>query len=111
MSLITKEDISKQSVKDIAEDICNTMSEYTHKFQGTCTGTLTGHIEGITCLVDLPDGLFASGSWDNTIKIWDIKKRCVKTLIGHSNYITSLVVLPDGSVKISKLSVFLISSI
>ncbi len=38
-----------------------------------------------------------SGSYDNTIKIWDLKSgRCLKTIQAHNGYIYSLQLLPSG---------------
>ncbi|OUL37177.1 hypothetical protein BV372_03540, partial [Nostoc sp. T09] len=45
-----------------------------------------------------PDGQkLASGSGDNTIKIWDISTgKAIKTLTGHSSAVNSVVFSPDG---------------
>jgi len=37
------------------------------------------------------DGHLISGSWDHTIKIWDLNSRkCIRTLEGHTDHVTSL---------------------
>ncbi|WP_330926814.1 WD40 repeat domain-containing protein [Candidatus Sororendozoicomonas aggregata] len=62
--------------------------------------TLTGHKGCVTSLLVLPDGRLVSGSYDKTIKIWDLSKpqghRCVAILTGHSGEVLALTLLPDG---------------
>lgn len=58
--------------------------------------TLSGHNDVVSALANIDGERIASGSFDNTIKIWDLKtKQCVKTLRGHQNSIYELVSL-DG---------------
>jgi WD40 repeat protein len=46
------------------------------------------HTGRINCLIQLSNGKIASGSQDNTIKIWDIeKKEAIYTLKGHTSII------------------------
>jgi WD40 repeat protein len=53
---------------------------------------LKGHKNTILSLLELQDGRLASGSADNSIKIWDIKKHyCHITLNGHENAVSSLI--------------------
>ena len=59
--------------------------------------TLTGHGSTVHALAVLPDGLLASGSRDNSIKLWDLDTgSCAATLVSHSDSVFALAVLPDG---------------
>ena len=57
---------------------------------------LSGHNKEVRCLALLPDGRLCSGSYDKTIKIWNMSiGQCEMTLIGHTNCVLSLDVLSD----------------
>ncbi|KAK3341839.1 WD40-repeat-containing domain protein [Lasiosphaeria hispida] len=61
--------------------------------------TLIGHKLEVQSVAFLGDGSrLASGSSDQTIKIWDtITGECVRTLTGHGNYVYSVAFSGDGS--------------
>jgi WD40 repeat protein/SpoVK/Ycf46/Vps4 family AAA+-type ATPase len=47
---------------------------------------------------NLPDGLLASGSFDQTIRLWDVHTgKLLKTLQGHTNMVKSVTFSPDGT--------------
>ena len=60
--------------------------------------TLTGHSSSVWSVAFSPDGkTLASGSWDNSIIIWDLatgKKKL--TLTGHSSNVRSVAFSPNG---------------
>ncbi|KAH8912125.1 WD40 repeat-like protein [Coniochaeta sp. PMI_546] len=63
-----------------------------------CTQTLEGHGNLVMCLASAPDGrTVASGSYNGTIKIWDISTgTCMQTLEGHDDGVLCLAFTPDG---------------
>ena len=64
--------------------------------------TLTGHTDGffdaVTSVAFSPDGqTLASGSWDETIRLWDVATgQHKKTLTGHTDKLYSVAFSPDG---------------
>jgi WD40 repeat protein/uncharacterized caspase-like protein len=57
----------------------------------------TGHTEMVFSVAFSPDGrTLASGSADNTIKLWDVASgRELRDLAGHTGYVTSVAISPD----------------
>jgi len=64
---------------------------------GVETARLEGHTNWVTALCVLPDGRLASGSYDHTIRLWDLETG-VETacLDGQPGSVSALCVLPDG---------------
>ena len=47
---------------------------------------MVGHQDKIRVLSVTHDGLLASGSDDNTIKLWNLQtEHCIRTIIGHDD--------------------------
>ncbi len=68
---------------------------------------LQGHTSFIHSLAFSPDGkLLASGSWDTTIQLWDVKsQRCLgEPLQGHTKHVNSVAFSPDGTILASRSS-------
>ena len=47
-------------------------------FQSRESFTMPGHTHGVTCLARLSDDVIVSGSYDGTVRIWDLKSRSVR---------------------------------
>ncbi|MBN8574768.1 MAG: hypothetical protein J0M05_12715, partial [Candidatus Kapabacteria bacterium] len=60
--------------------------------------TLTGHASSVRSVAFSPDGSrIASGSSDETIKIWDVSTgKELRTLTGHTGWVNSVAFSPDG---------------
>jgi len=59
--------------------------------------TLEGHTHFVSSLAVLADGRVASGSWDQTIRLWNPASGvCEATLDGHTSAVFALAVLADG---------------
>ncbi|MGZ3632882.1 MAG: WD40 repeat domain-containing protein [Parachlamydiaceae bacterium] len=72
--------------------------------QMECVKTLNGYINGHTgwvhALAPLGDGTLASGSFDYTVKVWDLQSgSCLQTLEGHTNSARALASLADGTLE------------
>src|SRR6266498_1842040 len=63
----------------------------------------TGHSNNVSSVAFSPDGkTLASGSWDNTIKLWEVATgHELRALTGHSSYVTSVAFSPNGKILAS----------
>ncbi|WP_271254809.1 NACHT and WD repeat domain-containing protein [Pseudanabaena sp. Chao 1811] len=58
---------------------------------------LEGHRSGVRSVAFSPDGkTIASGSYDKSIKLWNLEGKELSTLTGHSNWVRSVAFSPDG---------------
>jgi len=59
--------------------------------------TLLGHTDIVTSIAYSPDGgNIASGSWDNSVKVWDVMSGVITATLKHSNHVDSVTYSPDG---------------
>ncbi len=68
---------------------------------GDFRGKVAGHTGQVRCLAFKPNSyLLASGSYDNTIRLWDVRDNNnllhVRTLRGHTSRVYSVAWSPDG---------------
>lgn len=65
--------------------------------------TLSGHTGEVNTIAFSPDGQqFASGSDDQTIKIWNLNQRQeLSTLKGHTNWVYSVAISPNSQTLVS----------
>jgi WD40 repeat protein len=65
--------------------------------------SLKAHIWNVSAIAFSPDGQnLISGSFDQTIRIWDIKTRKIKaTLDGHDDGVNAVAISPDGKIIVS----------
>jgi WD40 repeat protein/tRNA A-37 threonylcarbamoyl transferase component Bud32 len=63
-----------------------------------CISTLKGHSKDVNSVVFSPDSqMLASGSGDNTIKLWDLRtQKEIATLSEHTNAVSSVTFSLDG---------------
>ncbi|KAI1003953.1 putative E3 ubiquitin ligase complex SCF subunit [Podosphaera aphanis] len=74
--------------KDVYKDRFQVGSNW--KYGRYSTKIFKGHTNGVTCL-QLGDNILATGSYDSTIKIWNIDTgECIRTLVGHTCGIRAL---------------------
>ena len=60
-------------------------------------GYFSGHKEPICCLCAISNKILASGSYDWTIKIWNIEDRSImSTLSGHTEKVSALCYVKEG---------------
>ena len=60
---------------------------------------LTGHTSSVESVSFSSDGqTLASGSWDNTVRVWDVNTgKHLRTLEGHTLWVNSVSFSPDGN--------------
>jgi len=64
--------------------------------------TLNGHRESVSAVSFSPDGKFiASGSVDQTLKLWNRDGTLVKTFYGHRERVSAVSFSPDGQLIVS----------
>jgi len=61
-----------------------------------CKRTLEGHTKGVKCLVLLDDDRVASGSYDSSLRVWELASGDAHVLEGHRDTVEGIVALRDN---------------
>jgi hypothetical protein len=62
----------------VAIGFFNTGEVEVRNFQSGESFSMPGHTKGVTCLARLSDDVIVSGSYDETVRIWDLKSRSAR---------------------------------
>ncbi|KAJ1568254.1 hypothetical protein HK096_007099, partial [Nowakowskiella sp. JEL0078] len=63
---------------------------------GACITIFEGHTNAVWSVSFLPDGTtIASGSFNNTVHVWDVRSGMSQVFKGHTNYVCSVSFLLD----------------
>ena len=93
------------SVRDTSGNALETTWSFSTQVADALTErtTLTGHTSDVLSVVFSPDGqTLASGSFDNTIRLWDVATGTeLKKLIGHTDWVWGVGFSPDGQTLVS----------
>jgi WD40 repeat protein len=92
----------REAVKAASKRAKELAHKLTH-LKWRCVFTLPGHSSFVNSLAISPDGkILASGSWDKTIKIWNLETtELLGTLTGHSDRVNSVAISYDGKMLVS----------
>ena len=88
-----KNDFSAENSKrNILKSNNNNININNQKEKGfNCIKILSGHTEKIVCLIEMSSGKIASGSYDNTIRIWDLNSQKDEIIINGKGRIFCLL--------------------
>jgi WD40 repeat protein len=81
---------------------------------GKCLRILAGHSWSVAALIFATNRLLISGSWDTTLKVWQIDTGVeITQLVGHTDSVTSVALsrqkLPDDAIASTLNDAVLIS--
>ncbi|NEQ67280.1 MAG: hypothetical protein F6K21_17585 [Symploca sp. SIO2D2] len=84
---------TKKQVESALQEVVYTIRE---------RNSFEGHKDSVTSVSFSPDGkLIASGSADNTVKLWSVDGKEIATFEGHKDKITSIAFSPDSQMVVS----------
>ncbi|XP_038560470.1 WD repeat-containing protein 5-like, partial [Micropterus salmoides] len=96
----------QQELTDISSALGESSSSsliFLFMVKGKCLKTLKGHSNYVFCCNFNPQSnLVVSGSFDESVRIWDVKTgKCLKTLPAHSDPVSAVHFNRDGSLIVS----------
>jgi len=92
-----------EEVKDTNQEVKELYSLAKSSLGSRCIRTFKGHRSSVWSVSFSPDGRYVlSGSWDKTLKLWDVKTgKCIRTFKGHKHGVLSVSFSPDGRYVLS----------
>ncbi|ODV89048.1 hypothetical protein CANCADRAFT_17995, partial [Tortispora caseinolytica NRRL Y-17796] len=74
-----------------------------YDLDGTLRRSFTGHTHSVMCVAFNPKGnLLVSGSFDENVRIWDIRRgRCIRTFPAHAGAVSAVDVTFDSTMILS----------
>jgi WD40 repeat protein len=88
-----------QSLGDIDKEIQTQIESVLRQavYEVKAYNRLSGHSAGVNAVAVSPDGkVFATGSTDNTVKLWKPDGRLLATLLGHTAAVNAVAISPDS---------------
>ena len=68
-------------------------------YKDPCVAVLEGHTSGVISVAKLNETTIISGSYDNTVRVWDLgSNSCVAVLEGHTSFVNSVATLNETTI-------------
>ena len=67
-------------------------------YEDPCVKVLNGHTSSVSSVVKLNETTIVSGSYDGTLRIWDLLNNTSRVLNGHTDFVYSVVKLNETTI-------------